>query len=103
MTPLKIVSIVMSISLIVNGVFIFTRPDTAQFKARIDKLNGEKTTLEEHVTEDYLYIDSLLSLPPVKPKIIKEYFYEKINEKYPSSANMSNDSIVKSWTRISEE
>lgn len=100
----KIIYTVLAVSILLNIILVTVHlKDNKQLKMRIEKLDAEKQILEEKLIENNLEIDSLLNTPLTDVKIIKEYIYEKTYEKYPNVNSVSNDSIIKLWTSLSNE
>jgi hypothetical protein len=90
-------------SLILNFTLLFNRPDIDLIKGELERLKEKEKTLEGALQIKQIEMDSLLNIPPVKPKVIKEKIYDTIYAQYPDGTSISVDSLKYLWTKLVRE
>lgn len=106
MNKIKVIiglALALATSLILNFSLLFYRPDIDLIKEELQRLKEKEKTLSETLEAKQIEMDSLLNIPPVKPKIIKEKIYDTIYAQYPDGTAISIDSLKYLWTRLVRE
>ena len=106
MNKIKIIiglSLSLAASVILNLSLLFNRPDIDIIRGELERLKEKEKSLQQTLQMKQIEMDSLLSIPPVNPKVIKETIYEKVFEQYPDGTYLSNDSLIYIWTKLVRE